>query len=173
MAALRLAGPTTSREDNVSAPRALNPQWIAAVLAGVNPCPYFELQSMRLEDLAWGRAELRIALARKHLQPFGVTHGGVVASIIDAACFWACFSQAPVGKGMTTVDIKLNYLAPAVDGALLASGRCLKLGRGLGLGEASVRDQNGRLLAQGLSTVMLVDNLALPGQDGWPAKFLD
>lgn len=154
-------------------PRVLNPRWSAPAMAGINQCPYFLLQSMRLSALDWGRAELEVELAQKHLQPFGIVHGGVLASVVDAACFWACYSQAPEGMGMTTVEIKLNYLAPAASGVLLASGRCIKQGRSLGLGEATVRDPDGRVLAHGTSTVMVVENLQLPGHDQLPPKFLD
>lgn len=68
--------------------KRINPEWVKAVQSGVNPCPYFDLQSMRIVDIAWGWARVEIELGRKHLQPFGVVHGGVIATIADAAGFW-------------------------------------------------------------------------------------
>jgi uncharacterized protein (TIGR00369 family) len=45
------------------------------------------------------------------------------------------------GKWMTTVEMKLNLLAPARSGKLIAVGRRIKLGQTLGLGEARVEDE--------------------------------
>jgi len=51
-------------------------------------------------------------------------------------------------------------------------GRCIRLGKNLGLGEGKVEDENGRLLAHGLSTVMSQGNLLMDQQENMPAKFL-
>jgi uncharacterized protein (TIGR00369 family) len=152
--------------------KTLNPDWIDRVRRQANPCPYFELLQMQIVDLEWGRACLDIAVDRRHLQPFGIVHGGVYASIIDAAGFWAVFSQADPELGMTTVELKLNYLAPTDSGRLIARGKCLKLGRSLGLGEASVEDASGRLLAHGTTTLMVQPNRTLDRQTDFPDKYL-
>ncbi len=157
----------------MDAPRKLNPQWVELTRSKINPCPYFELQSMDLQDLGWGTAKLEIVLQRKHLQPFGIVHGGVLASLIDAACFWSCFSQLPDGQGMTTAEIKLNYLAPVVNGTVAAHGKCIKLGKTMGLSEATVYDADQRILAHGTSTLVVMPDMAIQGQNGLPPKFLD
>ena len=60
--------------------------------------------------------------------------GGVIASVIDAATFWAVFPQVKDGMGLTTVEIKVNYLAPVPKGKVVAKGRCIKIGKTLALG---------------------------------------
>jgi uncharacterized protein (TIGR00369 family) len=150
----------------------LNPQWVEEVGRITNACPYFVLQSMTIVGLEIGRSRIEIDLAQKHLQPFGVTHGGVFATIIDAAAFWAVFSEAPQGTAMTTVDLKLNYLAPAVNGKLIAEGRTVKIGRTLGLGEAKVFNEDGKLLAHGSSTLITAPGLQFESEGALPAKFL-
>lgn len=151
--------------------KRLNPDYVAAVRKGIRSAPYFELLSMSVQALAWGEATLEITAQQKHLQPYGIVHGGVFASLIDAACFWAAFSQAPEGVGMTTVDLKLNYLAPHASGPMIGKGRCLRAGGTLYLSEASITDAEGKLLAHGLSTLMVLKNAAMRGE--FPAKFLD
>jgi uncharacterized protein (TIGR00369 family) len=153
--------------------KQLNPDYIDAVRNTVNPCPYFDLLSIKITGLEWGAATLEIEVQRKHLQPFGVVHGGVFASIIDAAAFWAAYTQIPEGLGMTSVDLKLNYLAPLAAGRMLATGSCLRAGGTLCLGEASVRDAQGQLLVQGTSTLMILKNARMEGMPAWPRKFLD
>jgi uncharacterized protein (TIGR00369 family) len=151
----------------------LNPLWVEKVSRITNECPYFVLQSMTITGLEIGRSRIEIDLSQKHLQPFGVTHGGVFATIIDAAAFWAVFSEAPQGTAMTTVDLKLNYLAPAVKGKLIAEGRTVKLGRTLGLGEAKVFNEEDKLLAYGASTLIVAQGLQFGEDDNQPPKFLE
>lgn len=153
--------------------RRINPEYVARVNALVNRCPYFELLSMQIRAVDRGYALLEVELARKHLQPFGVVHGGVFASVIDAAAFWALYYDIEDERaGVTTVELKLNYLAPAAGGRLLARGRQLKLGRTLGYAEAEVTDAEGRLLAHGTSTVIILPGKLLTAEPPLPPKFL-
>lgn len=153
--------------------KQINPDWLEAVRANVNACPYFQLQSMEVRDLGWGTSRVEIPVQPKHMQPFGIVHGGVCASLLDASGFWAAYSMLPEGHGMTTVEIKINYLAPSDSGRLIGLGRALKLGRSLGLAEARIEDETGALVAHGTTTVMALPKLALEGQEGLPPKYLD
>ncbi|MGD1968791.1 MAG: PaaI family thioesterase [Desulfobacterales bacterium] len=151
-----------------------NPEYIRRINEIVNDCPYFDLLSMKLLDVGIGYSLLEIELARKHLQPFGVVHGGVFASIIDAAAFWSVYyGIEDPDVGITTVDLKLNYLAPAVSGKLIASGRQIKVGKTLGYAEAQVKDQQEKVLAHGTSTVIILPGKALDADPPLPPKFLE
>ena len=94
----------------------LNPRYTESVAILVNRSPYFSLLSMEIKDLQWGTCVMEVELGEKHLQPFGNVHGGAIASVVDAAAFWAVFPQVERGKGLTTVEMKLNYLAPVQKG---------------------------------------------------------
>ena len=151
-----------------------NPDYLEQVGKLVNRCPYFELLSMKLLDVGVGFSVLEIDLSKKHLQPFGFVHGGVFASIIDAAAFWAIFFEVEdQNSGVTTVDLKLNYLAPAASGKLIAKGRQIKLGKTLGYADAEVSDDNGKLLAHGTSTVMILPGKGLTADRPLPTKFIE
>jgi uncharacterized protein (TIGR00369 family) len=151
-----------------------NPAYIKRINEIVNTCPYFELLSMKLMDVGVGHASLEIDLAEKHLQPYGMVHGGVFASIIDAAAFWSVyFGIEDTAAGLTTVDLKLNYLAPAVSGKLFARGRQIKVGRTLGYAEATVFDQSDLALAHGTSTVIILPGKAIEANPPMPPKFLE
>ena len=151
-----------------------NPEYIRRINEIVNVCPYFELLSMKLTDVGIGYSSLEIELAQKHLQPLGIVHGGVFASIIDAAAFWSIYFEIEdQDAGITTVDLKLNYLAPAVSGKLLARGRQIKTGRTLGYAEAQVEDRDGKVLAHGTSTVIILPGRAIEADPPLPPKFID
>ena len=149
-----------------------NPEYIERVNLLVNRSPYFELLSMKIIDVGPGFSALEIDLSQKHLQPFGFVHGGVFASIVDAAAFWAVFYQIEnQNTGATTVDVKLNYLAPAVSGKLIAKGRQIKLGKTLGYAEAEVTAENGKILAHGTSTLILLPGKGLTSDPSLPSKY--
>jgi uncharacterized protein (TIGR00369 family) len=151
----------------------INPKYVLAVAAGATRSPYFQLLSMKLVEFDIGSSLIEIEVQGKHFQPFGMVHGGVFSSIIDAAAFWAVYPEVDEDCGMTSVDLKLNYLAPSSGGKLIARGRRIKLGKTLGLGEAEVIDESGRILAHGLSTLIVLPNLAFEVKEPLPPKFLD
>lgn len=148
----------------------LNPKYTEAISTLVNRSPYFSLISMEIKELEWGTSVLEVELEEKHLQPFGYVHGGAIASVIDAATFWAVFPQVKDGMGLTTVEIKANFLAPVQKGKLVAKGRCIKMGRTLVLGEAYVNSAEGTLIAHGTATMMIVADLKVEGQENLPPK---
>ncbi len=153
--------------------KKINPDYVARVNALVNRCPYFELLSMQIQAVERGSARIEVALAPKHLQPFGVVHGGVFASVIDAAAFWALYYDIEdESAGVTTVDLKLNYLAPATTGLLVAHGRQIKMGKTLGYAAAEVRSEKGSLLAHGTSTVIVLPGKLLTADPPLPPKFI-
>ena len=146
----------------------LNPRYTESVALLVNRSPYFALLSMEIKDLQWGICVMEVELGEKHLQPFGNVHGGAIASVVDAAAFWAVFPQVERGKGLTTVEMKLNYLAPVQKGKLEARGRSIKLGRTLALGEVYVTNREGTLVAHGTATMMIIPDLRIPGYEDLP-----
>lgn len=152
--------------------KRINPDYIASVKKIVNSCPYFTLLSIDLMALGWGESRLEIVVQEKHLQPFGIVHGGVFASLLDAAAFWAAYSQVPGDEGMTTVEMKINYLAPASAGRMIAKGRGIRTGKTLCLADASIYNEEGTLLAHGTATMMILKDLKIQGPSQWPPKYL-
>lgn len=153
--------------------RKLNPEHIAAVAGRVNNCPYFRLLSMEIVSLEPGRSLLKATIQEKHLQPYGIVHGGVYASLIDAASFWAGYTEIDDPLALTTVEMKLNYLAPANSGIFMANGG----------GNQDRKDHlsergphlrpGGRLLAHGTTTMMVMESMKLEGHSEFPPKFLN
>lgn len=148
----------------------LNPAYLAALYHQIRHAPYPRLVSMRLTLLELDRAEIEMDAGDQHLQPFGILHGGVIATLIDTATFWAGFGPIPADAGLVNVDLKLNYLQAAKPGRLLAEGRLLRAGRTINYAEASVKAEDGSLIAHGTSTLMVLPGKGLANP--FP-KFLD
>jgi acyl-CoA thioesterase len=87
---------------------------------------------------------------------FGTLHGGVTATLIDAAIGIAVIAHSG-GRTTNTVELKVNYLRPGVGDKFHCRSRLVKTGRTLVFGEAEVRDRNGALVATGTATYILLD----------------
>ena len=137
----------------------INPAYIEELKTLVKESPFPSHMAMQIAEIQVDRADIRLNLADCHLQPFGIVHGGVLATLIDTATFWSAFLRLPQDAGLVNVDLKLNYLSPVHKGGLTAVGICIRPGKSISYAEARVFDEQERLLAHGTSTLMM-----LPGK---------
>ena len=136
-----------------------NEAYIKQLIELVNTSPYPSHLPFRLVSIGLDHARVELSVDERHLQPFGIVHGGVLATLIDTATFWAVFMRLPEDAGLVNIDLKLNYLRAVSSGQLIAEGTGIKSGRTISYAEASVSDSDGKLVAHGTSTLM-----ALPGK---------
>lgn len=78
------------------------------------------------------------------------THGGVLAALVDLAADWAMVKKT--GRGVPTIDLRVDYHAAAMPGDLTARGKIIRFGGQFSTAEAQVFDQAGKLLASGRGT---------------------
>jgi uncharacterized protein (TIGR00369 family) len=83
-------------------------------------------------------------------------HGGVIASVIDTVGDFAVGMM--VGRGLPTVNFRVDYLKPAVDTALIAVSRVRRAGKSVGVADVDVFDEKGALLAIGRGTYSTLDS---------------
>jgi len=86
-------------------------------------------------------------------QPRGI-HGGVVATLLDTAGF---FAAAAVSKSilLTTSELSIHYLNPALECDLHAEGWVLKAGKRISIAEMRVSEPNGGVIAIGTGTFVV------------------
>jgi acyl-CoA thioesterase len=118
----------------------------------IEAVPYAQLLGIELEKLGSGEATLTLKIRPELSQNHGVVHGGAIASLIDTATAFAILTLLEPEERVTTVDLTISYLRPAVDGKLSATARVLRQGRRLFAVSAEVADSSGTLLATALST---------------------
>jgi len=82
-------------------------------------------------------------------------HGGVIASVIDTVGDFAVGMM--VGRGLPTVNFRVDYLKPAVDTALIVVSRVRRAGKSVGVADVDVFDEKGALLAIGRGTYSTLD----------------
>lgn len=74
-------------------------------------------------------------------------HGGPIAALIDIAGDFALIAK--IGRGIPTINLRIDYLRPAIDTALTAKARTLRAGKSVGVVDIEVADDADRLVAVG------------------------
>lgn len=80
----------------------------------------------------------------------GYAHGGVLATLVDLGADWAMVSKT--GRGVPTIDLRVDYHAAALPGDLTIRGTVVRMGSQFSTAEARVFDAQGKLLASGRGT---------------------
>jgi 1,4-dihydroxy-2-naphthoyl-CoA hydrolase len=93
----------------------------------------------------------------RHLQPQGIVHGGVYASVVETCCSVGAAAAAPPDKVVVGVENHTSFIRPVREGRLSARAVPLHAGRRAQLWECSISDAAGRLIATGRLRVMSVD----------------
>ncbi|HVL90076.1 MAG TPA: PaaI family thioesterase [Actinomycetota bacterium] len=117
---------------------------------------------MEFVSAADGECEMRLELKPHHLNPGGIIHGGVIATMLDAAIGLALRSARPLGSPHVTLTMSIQYIGMASEGTIVARGRSLHAGRRAGHGEGELVTADGRMLAKGAATFMTVEPENLP-----------
>lgn len=110
----------------------------------------------RIAEAEPGRVVVEIEAGPQHRQGAGVVQGGVITQIADAAMGMSLATMQEDRIWNTTIELKINFLRPAIQGRLRAIGRVVEIKQSLLFGEADVFDQQGRLIATASSTCMAV-----------------
>lgn len=128
------------------------------------PPPVAELIGLRLVSVEPGHVVMEMDAERRHANPMGTVHGGILCDLADAAMGMAYASALDEGETFTTLELKINFLKPVWAGRLVATGRLVKGGRTVGLTECDVMDDKERLVARASSTLMTLRGEAAAGR---------
>jgi uncharacterized protein (TIGR00369 family) len=92
------------------------------------------------------------------LNPMGGIHGGWALTLIDSVGGCAAHSLLPAGVGYTTIETKGNFSRPmtAKTGRVRAEARVVAQGRQIISAEARVLGPDGKIVAHGTTTVLVV-----------------
>jgi uncharacterized protein (TIGR00369 family) len=98
-----------------------------------------------------GEVTVAMVVEDRHVNLQGLVHGGMIAILADTACGLSIRSAMEPGRLHVTADLDIHFLAPATPGTLYGRGTAVKVGRSLAFAEASIEDDEGRLLAKAQS----------------------
>lgn len=98
-----------------------------------------------------GRAHARLETGDRHLNPTGVVHGGVLATLVDTAMGAAVRSTIDRDDGAATTQLTLAYLRPGRPGPITVTAQVGKQSEHVVVCQAQV-DQDGERLIEALAT---------------------
>jgi len=100
-------------------------------------------------DLGDGTCRVSLDLQPQHLNRHGVLHGGIVATLLDAACGNTASGYFDLADHATVVTVSLNvsFVAAVQAGQLVAVARTTGGGRSLAYVNGELRDQDDKLVA--------------------------
>ena len=127
-----------------------------ANLMSDNDIPLLRTLGIRLEESGERHAVMSVVVEERHGNYLGGAHGGLIATLVDTVCF---FPQPllPAGRLVTTTSLTVNYIRPVQLGELLlARSELLHLGRRTASLTVRVTDREGRLVAHGSATLLVL-----------------
>ena len=132
-----------------------NVERAAALLAGER-AGWMELLGARIAEAEPGRVVVELKAGPQHRHGGGVVQGGVITQVADAAMGLSLATLQEDHVWNTTIELKINFLRPVVEGTLRAVGRVVEIKQSLLFAEADVFDAQDRLVARASSTCMAV-----------------
>jgi uncharacterized protein (TIGR00369 family) len=121
-----------------------------------NESPFHQLVGIRLVRVHKDGVTIDCKLRPELLNASGVLHGGVTATLADAAVGMAITQRVGRAGAATTVEMKLNYLRPVSGRKITARARLLRMGSTLCVGRVDMFDDAKELVSTALVTYMLL-----------------
>ena len=118
--------------------------------------PFAELLGIRPGISADGVGTAFMTVEAKHRQSAGAVQGGILVALADYAFFRACRSVLKEGEHAVTIELKLNFIAPAREGELTARTSIISRGGRIIVGDMEIKGPDDNLIATGLGTYMTV-----------------
>ena len=118
---------------------------------------WFEALGLELIQATESEVLAEWTVAERHLQPMGLVHGGVYASVVETCCSIGAALAAPEGKQIVGVENHTSFLRPVRSGRLRARAVALHSGRQAQLWECAITDEAERLVATGRLRSLCVD----------------
>jgi uncharacterized protein (TIGR00369 family) len=117
---------------------------------------FSELIGIEYLSLDLGDVRARIEVGPQHLQPTGVVHGGVYASLAESVCSAASYGAVdekgmiPMGQANST-----TFLRPITEGHVNATATLRQRGRTTWVWDCELSDDEGRVCALVRMTVAI------------------
>jgi uncharacterized protein (TIGR00369 family) len=129
---------------------------VRAAMHGAIP-PVAALVGFSTSHAEPGCVRMALQPAEYHYNPIGSVHGGIIATVLEAALAAAIRTTLPAGRACITVELKVCYVRAliAATGAVVAEGRVVNAGRQVALADGRLTDGTGRLIATASSTCMV------------------
>jgi len=113
----------------------------------------FELLAIDPEQ---GTIRVRFTARPEFANPIGVVQGGFLAAMLDDTLGPALTATLEPDQFAPTIELKVNFVAPAKPGPLVADGRVVARGGSIAFLAGELRTEDGVLVATATATARIV-----------------
>ena len=125
-------------------------------IAGNVDHPMAALLNFRPVEATLGHVVWEARPGENHFSSRGAVQGGYLAAFLDSVTGSAIRTHLEPGMDQVTVDLAVKMIRPVRAGSVLrGEGRSLNVGRRIGTSEATVLDENGKLVGHGTATMLI------------------
>src|SRR5881409_4045401 len=107
-------------------------------------------------DESIGTIRVRFTARPEFANPIGAVQGGFLAAMLDDTLGPALQSTLEPDQFAPTLELKVNFIAPAKPGALIADGRVVARGGSIAFLAGELRTEDGTLIATATATARIV-----------------
>jgi uncharacterized protein (TIGR00369 family) len=133
----------------------MSDEWFARMHELYDTSPVHRLFGMQLESLAPGEATVVFTPRQELINASGVVHGGILATIVDSAILQAVRTLIGPDDRPTTLELKLNYVAPGTGASFRCVGKVVRVGGTVGVANAELVNDAGEPVVAALGTIFV------------------
>jgi uncharacterized protein (TIGR00369 family) len=129
-------------------------------ISSIETGEFQKLIGYEITDWGPGFAVIELELKDEHCNRHGNPHGGVLMTLLDAACTRAGTVDSEtheIGRA-STISVSTNFISVAQGGKLRIEGKKTGGGRRLFFAEAQAYDEKGNLVASAVGTCRYASN---------------
>jgi len=120
-----------------------------------NRSPYYRLLKMEILEIRKGKSVIQMPFRKNLTHPYGIVHGGAIASLADSAVAMALIGLVKPNDRITTIEFKINFFTSVSQGKLTAQAKIIYKGTKTAVGDVEVRNEAGKLVAKVIATYMI------------------
>jgi acyl-CoA thioesterase len=129
-------------------------EYLKKVKEEANRSPYYRLLQMEVLEIRKGKSTIQMPFRKKLTYPYGIVHGGAIASLADSAVAMALIGLVKPSDRITTIEFKINFFTSISQGKLTAQAKIIYKGSKTAVGDVEVSNEAGKLVAKVIATYM-------------------
>jgi uncharacterized protein (TIGR00369 family) len=138
-------------------------RYLEQVRKVANSSPYHRLLEIEATEIREGESRIQMLFKQELTHPYGIVHGGAIASLADSAVAMALISLVEPKDRITTIEFKINFFVPVSKGELKAHAKIIHKGSKTAVGDVEVINEGGELVAKVIATYSI-----MRGDESWP-----
>ncbi len=127
---------------------------------------FIGIEPVEIKD---GYARFRLPVRPEYLQGAGQMQGGLMVALADEAIAHAMVTTLSPREGLTTIELKSNFLAAVNSGEVTATATVFKKGSSLIIGDCLITDDQGRNICRVSATFLVLKGKSAPGGGACPS----